>query len=293
MSSITEQFSVATRTQLETQITLFNTLASSVVNSAEKLIALHLNTGRASVAQSSATAKKLFDAQDPQQLFKLGQNGALNFDPLFDYSRALYSIAANVQSELLETAKTSLTQAAPFAAKTARKAEASAAQAAAKPAAALKLASVSKPAPAAAPAAKPAAAKPLAVAKPAAASKPAVAAKPVVAKPAAAKPVATKPVAAKPVVAKPVVAKPVAAKPVTTQPVAAKPVASAPVAAAPAVAAKPAEDSKPAAVAKPATLAAVASPVPVQAQLLDSDVVAIKEVAPAAKAKAAAPKAKK
>jgi len=274
MSSITEQFSVATRTQLETQITLFNTLASSVVNSAEKLIALHLNTGRASVAQSSATTKKLFDAQDPQQLFKLGQNGALNFDPLFDYSRALYSIAANVQSELLETAKTSLTQAAPFAAKTARKAEASTAQAATKPAAALKLASVSKPAPAAAPAAKPAAAKPLAVAKPAAASTPSVAAKPVVAKPVAAKPVTTKPVAAQPVAAKPAPIKPVASAAVAAAPVAAKPV----------VVAKLAEESKPAAVAKPA---------PVQAQLLDSDVVAIKAVAPVAKAKPAAPKAKK
>lgn len=226
MSSITEQFSAATRSQLETQITLFNTLANSVVNSAEKLIALNLNTGRASVARSSATAKKLFDAQDPQQLFKLGQNGTLNFEPLFDYSRALYSIAANVQSELLESAKTSLTQAAPFAATTTPKAAAVAAPAAAQPAAPIKLASVSKPVPATVAPASTAAAKPVALAKPATADKPAVA-------------------------------------------------------------------SKPAVVAKPAPVAVVASPAPVQAQLLDADVIAVKEVAPAAKAKPATAKAKK
>lgn len=114
MSSITEQFSVATRSQLETQITLLNTLASSAVASAEKLFALNLNTGRASVAQGSATAKKLLEARGPQELFQLNSADTVNFDQLFDYGRALYGIAASAQTELLQSAKDSLQKLTPF-----------------------------------------------------------------------------------------------------------------------------------------------------------------------------------
>lgn len=114
MSSITEQFSVATRSQLENQITLLNTLASSAVASAEKLFALNLNTGRASVAQGSAAAKKLLEARAPQELFQLNSADTVNFDQLFDYGRALYGIAASAQTELLQSAKDSLQKLMPF-----------------------------------------------------------------------------------------------------------------------------------------------------------------------------------
>lgn len=150
MSSITEQFSVATRHQLEHQITLLNTLASSAVESAEKLFALNLNTTRASVAQTSASAKKLLAARGPQELFQLNKADTANFDQLFDYGRELYSIAASIQTELLQSAKNSLQQLAPFTAS-------AVAPAAPSKSAPPKLVAVSK-----APSAKPAAAKPAA-----------------------------------------------------------------------------------------------------------------------------------
>jgi len=147
MSSITEQFSVATRSQLENQITLLNTLASSAVASAEKLFALNLNTSRASIAQGSATAKKLLEARGPQELFQLNKADTVNFDQLFDYGRALYGIAASAQTELLQNAKNTLQKLAPFSA-------AAAPEVAPAQIAAPKLAAVAKPA-----SAKPAAAK--------------------------------------------------------------------------------------------------------------------------------------
>ncbi|MYM38605.1 phasin family protein [Duganella qianjiadongensis] len=145
MSSITEQFSAATRSQLENQIVLLNTLASSAVASAEKLFALNLNTTRASVVQGSAAAKKLLEARGPQELFQLNQADTANFDQLFDYGRALYGIAASAQTELLQSAKDTLQKLTPFSA-------AVAPQVAPATIAAAKLAAVAKPAVAKAPA---------------------------------------------------------------------------------------------------------------------------------------------
>lgn len=218
MSSITEQFSVATRSQLENQITLLNTLASSAVASAEKLFALNLNTTRASVAQSSANAKKLLEARGPQELFQLNQADTVNFDQLFDYGRALYGIAASAQTELLQSAKASLEKLTPFSA--------------------------------AAPAAEPAkaAAPKLAAPKLAAVSK-AESEKPVAAKPAASKPVAAKPSAAV-APAPAVVVEAVAVEVVTSAPVQAQLIDAEVVEAKPVPAAKSAAKAKPAAKAK-------------------------------------------
>eukprot|EP01030_Chromulinospumella_sphaerica_P012827 gene12827-12619_t len=216
MSSITEQFSVATRSQLENQITLLNTLASSAVASAEKLFALNLNTTRASVAQSSANAKKLLEARGPQELFQLNKADTVNFDQLFDYGRALYGIAASAQTELLQSAKASLEKLTPFSATTPA---AEPSKAAAPKLAAPKLAAVSKT----------------------------VSEKPAAAKPAASKPVAAKPLAA---VAPAVVVEAVAVEVVTSAPVQAQLIEAEVVEAKPVPATKAPAKAKPAAKAK-------------------------------------------
>lgn len=205
MSSITEQFSVATRSQLENQITLLNTLASSAVASAEKLFALNLNTTRASVAQSSANAKKLLEARGPQELFQLNQADTVNFDQFFDYGRTLYGIAASAQTELLQSAKASLEKLTPFSAAAPAAAPA---KAVAPKLAAPKLAAVSK-----AESEKLVAAKPLAAVAPA-----------VVVEAVAVEVVPSAPVQAQLIEAEVVEAKPV---PATKAPAKAKPAAKA------------------------------------------------------------------
>jgi len=111
MSSITEQFSAATKSQLETQFQIFSTLASTAVDSAQKVIALNINTTKASLEKSSAAAKQLLAIKDPKELFSLGASQPGSFDSLLAYGRELYSIASTAQSALLNSAQSSLKQA--------------------------------------------------------------------------------------------------------------------------------------------------------------------------------------
>lgn len=116
MSSITEQFSAATKSQLEAQFKIFNTFASTAVDSAEKVIALNISTTKASVEKSSAAAKKLLEAKDPREFFSLSTAEPASFDNLLAYGRELYSIASDVQSELIQSAQHTIQQVSDLAA---------------------------------------------------------------------------------------------------------------------------------------------------------------------------------
>jgi phasin family protein len=111
MSSLTEQFSAVTKSQLEAQFKIFNTFASTAVDSAEKVIALNLTTTKASVEKSSAAARKLLEAKDAQELFSLNAAQPSGFDNLLAYGRQLVSIATAAQTELLQSAQSGIKQA--------------------------------------------------------------------------------------------------------------------------------------------------------------------------------------
>lgn len=111
MSSLTEQFSAVTKSQLEAQFKIFNTFASTAVDSAEKVIALNLNTTKASVEKSSAAARKLLDAKDAQELFSLNAGQPTGFDNLLAYGRQLVNIATAAQTELLQSVQSGIKQA--------------------------------------------------------------------------------------------------------------------------------------------------------------------------------------
>lgn len=108
MSSITEQFSAVTKSQLEAQFQIFNTLAHTAVDSAEKLIALHLNAGKASVEKSSTAAKQLLEVKDATQLFNITRDTPTGLDSLLAYSRELFAIASGAQAELIKSTRTPL-----------------------------------------------------------------------------------------------------------------------------------------------------------------------------------------
>ena len=110
MSSITEQFSAATKSQFDAQFQIFSSFASTAVASAEKVIALNISTTKASVEKSSATARKLLSAKDPQEFFSLSTAEPAGFDKLLAYGRELASIAATAQSELIKSAQSTLKQ---------------------------------------------------------------------------------------------------------------------------------------------------------------------------------------
>lgn len=150
MSSLTEQFSAVTKSQLEAQFKIFNTFASTAVDSAEKVIALNLNTTKASVEKSSAAARKLLDAKDAQELFSLNAGQPTGFDHLLAYGRQLYNIATAAQTELLQSAQSGIAQARELAKATPLPPQAKPLEAApvAKPAPVASVAPASAPAPA-------------------------------------------------------------------------------------------------------------------------------------------------
>ena len=116
MSSITEQFSAATKSQLEAQFTIFSSFASTAVDSAQKVIALNISTTKASVEKSSAAAKKLLSAKDPQEFFSLSTAESPSFDKLLAYGRELVSIASTAQNELIKSAQSTIKQVTDLAA---------------------------------------------------------------------------------------------------------------------------------------------------------------------------------
>lgn len=116
MSSMTEQFSAATKSQLEAQFHILNTLASTAVDSAEKLIALNIDTTKASMEKSSAAAKQWLTLKNPKEFFSLPTAQPGGFDALLAYGRELYSIAASAQSELVKSAQSTFQQVTELAA---------------------------------------------------------------------------------------------------------------------------------------------------------------------------------
>lgn len=105
MSSITEQFSAVTKSQLEAQFNIFNTFAHTAVDSVEKLIALHISTTKSSVEKSSAAAKQLLEAKDAKAFFSAQQQAPASFDSVLAYGRELYAIASGAQAELIKSTR--------------------------------------------------------------------------------------------------------------------------------------------------------------------------------------------
>jgi phasin family protein len=93
MSPLSEQFSEARKLQLETQFDFFRNFTGKAIESAEKLIALNLDTSRASLEQSSKLVRQMIEVKDPRDLFALTSQAQSPFDSVLSYGRQLFGIA--------------------------------------------------------------------------------------------------------------------------------------------------------------------------------------------------------
>ena len=97
MTTTPEQFVAANKANVETLLTLANTAFAS----AERIAALNLNTARAVLEDTVASAKALLAAKDVQELFALQSSLA---QPVVEkavaYSRSVYEIASQTQEEV-------------------------------------------------------------------------------------------------------------------------------------------------------------------------------------------------
>ncbi len=111
MFAIPEQFSAATKSQIEAQLAVMNSFASTAFDSMQKVVDLNLNVVKSSLQESSAAAHQLFTAKDPQEFFSLSSAQAQpTAEKAIAYSRHLASIATSTQAEFAKTAETQIAE---------------------------------------------------------------------------------------------------------------------------------------------------------------------------------------
>ena len=93
MSTLPEQFSAVSKSQVETQINFFQNYAARALESAQKILALNLAASRASMEKSSAAVVDILAAKDPRDLFALTKRTQESIDGLLAYNRELVAIA--------------------------------------------------------------------------------------------------------------------------------------------------------------------------------------------------------
>lgn len=106
MSTFPEQFSAATKANFEAQIALLTALTNKTFESVEKIIDLNMNVAKASLEESTATAKQILAAKDPQEFFSLTAAQAQpSAEKAIAYGRHLANIASSAQAEFTKAAE--------------------------------------------------------------------------------------------------------------------------------------------------------------------------------------------
>jgi phasin family protein len=106
MFSIPEQFSAATKTQIESQLAMFTALTNKAFEGVEKIVDLNMNVIKASLEESTAAAQQIMAAKDPQEFLSLTTAQTQpNAEKAIAYGRHLASIASSTQAEFTKAAE--------------------------------------------------------------------------------------------------------------------------------------------------------------------------------------------
>jgi phasin family protein len=112
MTSISDQMSAVRNRQFDAQLDFMRAMTAQAFATAEQVLALNINTSRASVERTANTVRHLFSITDPRDLFSVGSHTQEQMSSLLAYSRELMSIAADARANL---ARGSAAMAAPEA----------------------------------------------------------------------------------------------------------------------------------------------------------------------------------
>ena len=114
MFAIPEQFSNATKASFESQFALFSSLTQKTFEGVEKLVDLNINAARATLEESSAVARQLLGAKDPQEFFSVSASQAQPAaEKALSYSRQLASIAAGTGAQFSNAAESHIVESNP------------------------------------------------------------------------------------------------------------------------------------------------------------------------------------
>nr|WP_314630469.1 phasin family protein [uncultured Noviherbaspirillum sp.] len=109
MTSFQEQFSAATRTNLESQLALLTALTGKAFESVEKVIELNMNVAKAALEESTSNARQLLAAKDPQEFIALSTSQAQpNTEKAASYGREVMAIVSGLQAEVTKAAESQI-----------------------------------------------------------------------------------------------------------------------------------------------------------------------------------------
>jgi phasin family protein len=111
MFTTPEQFSSVAKTNFEAQIAALTALTNHAFEGVTKIVDLNLNAAKASFEESSAAAKKLLAAKDPQEFFSLTAAQAQpSAEKAIAYGRSLAGIASATQAEFTKAAEAQIAE---------------------------------------------------------------------------------------------------------------------------------------------------------------------------------------
>jgi phasin family protein len=111
MFTIPEQFSNATKANFETQFAMISSLTNKAFEGIEKIVDLNLTAAKANLEESSAAAKQLLSAKDPQEFFSLTAAQAQPAaEKAIAYGRHLAAIASGTQAEFSKAAESQIAE---------------------------------------------------------------------------------------------------------------------------------------------------------------------------------------
>jgi phasin family protein len=106
MFAFPEQFSNATKSNLESQFAMLSALTSKTFEGMEKLVELNISTAKAALEDSSAAARQLLGAKDAQEFLSLSASQAQpKAEKAVAYGRQLATIAADTGAEFTRAAE--------------------------------------------------------------------------------------------------------------------------------------------------------------------------------------------
>ncbi|MBI3283952.1 MAG: phasin family protein [Burkholderiales bacterium] len=111
MFSVPEQFSAATKANFDAQLALMTALTGKAFEGVEKFVELNMTVAKTSFEESTATAKQLLAAKDPQEFFSLTAAQAQPVaEKVLAYSRHLANITSSTQAEFTHAAETQIAE---------------------------------------------------------------------------------------------------------------------------------------------------------------------------------------
>lgn len=111
MFAFPEQFSNATKANLDAQFAMMSSLTSKAFEGMEKLVELNITAAKATLEESSQTVKQLLSAKDPQEFFSLSAAQAQpTAEKAMSYSRQVAAIASGTQAEFSRAAEAQIAE---------------------------------------------------------------------------------------------------------------------------------------------------------------------------------------